>query len=118
MAKAKKVCRICGKEYTPCSYCENDTMAFHYRTICCSTACAKIYLQKVLEARSKSEHIEYNVNEKSKKRKSTKNNSTSQIIEMKNLKDDVVIEKDKSVEKDQKSEVEVEQIDEIEGTLD
>lgn len=53
MAKVKKICRICGKEYTPCSYCENDRMAFHYRTICCSRACAQIYLARVLEAREK-----------------------------------------------------------------
>lgn len=51
MAKVKKICRICGKEYTPCSYCENDQMAFHYRTICCSRDCAQKYLAKVLAAR-------------------------------------------------------------------
>ena len=51
MAKVKKICRICGKEYTPCSYCDKDTMAFHYRKICCSTECAKIYLSRVIEAR-------------------------------------------------------------------
>lgn len=51
MVKVKKICRICGKEYTPCSYCENDKMAFHYRTICCSRECAYIYLDRVLEAR-------------------------------------------------------------------
>lgn len=54
MAKVKKICRICGKEYTPCSYCENDKMTFHYRTICCSRECASIYLAKVLEARNPS----------------------------------------------------------------
>lgn len=51
MSKATKKCRICGKTYTPCGYCESDKMAFHYRTICCSRDCAKIYLARVLEAR-------------------------------------------------------------------
>ena len=51
MSKVKKQCRICGKIYTPCGYCEGDQMAFHYRTICCSRECAKIYLARVLEAR-------------------------------------------------------------------
>ena len=55
MAKVKKFCRICGKEYTPCSYCENDQMAFHYRTICCSRACAQVYFARVLEARKSDE---------------------------------------------------------------
>lgn len=56
LAKVKKICRICGKEYTPCSYCENDKMAFHYRAICCSRECASIYLAKVLEARNPSKN--------------------------------------------------------------
>ena len=51
MTKVMKQCRICGKTYTPCGYCEGDKMAFHYRTICCSRECAKIYLARVLEAR-------------------------------------------------------------------
>ena len=50
MTKVTKQCRICGKSYTPCGYCEGDQMAFHYRTICCSRECAKIYLARVLEA--------------------------------------------------------------------
>ena len=53
MAKTKKICRICGKEYTPCNYCENDQMAFHYRAICCSRNCAQVYLARVLGARQK-----------------------------------------------------------------
>lgn len=56
MGKVKKICRICGKEYTPCSYCEGDQMAFHYRTICCSRACAQVYLARVLEARKSEEN--------------------------------------------------------------
>lgn len=51
MTKVTKQCRICGKTYTPCGYCEGDKIAFHYRTICCSRECAKIYLTRVLEAR-------------------------------------------------------------------
>lgn len=57
LAKVKKKCRICGKEYTPCSYCENDKMAFHYRTICCSRKCAEVYLARVLKARQKANEI-------------------------------------------------------------
>ena len=57
LAKVKKICRICGKEYTPCSYCEHDKMAFHYRTICCSRKCAEVYLARVLEARQKTDKI-------------------------------------------------------------
>ena len=59
MTKVTKQCRICGKTYTPCGYCEGDKMAFHYRAICCSRECAKVYLARVLEARgisSQSEH--------------------------------------------------------------
>lgn len=57
MAKVKKICRICGKEYTPCGYCENDKMAFHYRAICCSRKCAEVYLSRVLEVRQKTTKV-------------------------------------------------------------
>lgn len=76
MGKVKKICRICGKEYIPCGYCENDKMAFHYRTICCSKECAQAYLQRVLDARSKEKQID------------TKDIHT----------DDVAIEKQKNIE--------------------
>lgn len=52
--RVKKPCRVCGKIYTPCSDCENDNYAFHWRTVACSDECGKKYLERVMEERNKS----------------------------------------------------------------
>ena len=53
MANKKQPCRVFGKLFTPCGYCENDDTAFHWRSIACSYECGKEYLRRVLEARQK-----------------------------------------------------------------
>ena len=50
--KVKKPCKVCGKLFTPCSDCENDKTAFHWRTVACSIECGRKYLAMVLEART------------------------------------------------------------------
>lgn len=52
--KVQKPCRVCGKMYTPCSDCENDNAAFHWRTAACSLPCAAKYFDMVKKARNKS----------------------------------------------------------------
>lgn len=49
--KVKKKCRVCGKEYIPCSVCENDNTAFHWRSVACSKECGAIYLERVMKSR-------------------------------------------------------------------
>lgn len=49
--KVQRPCRVCGKLYTPCSDCDNDKTAFHWRSVACSIECGRKYLQMVLEAR-------------------------------------------------------------------
>ena len=58
--KVQKPCNVCGRLYTPCGDCERDNTAFHWRTVACSYKCGQIYLQRVMEARSKDkEKIEH-----------------------------------------------------------
>lgn len=111
MAKVKKICRICGKEYTPCSYCENDQMAFHYRTICCSRKCAEVYLSRVLEAR-KQNHT--------KESDSINDESVNTDVESKVSEQDQIVEdkpKRKYIKKKQVESENSEQIEESVGTL-
>lgn len=49
--KVQKPCRVCGKMYTPCAYCENDKSVFHWRTVACSLTCAKEYFRRIEESR-------------------------------------------------------------------
>ena len=61
----QKLCKICGREYTPCADCENDKSAFHWRIVACSAECGKKYLEKVEKARKKQikkEHTKLNIN--------------------------------------------------------
>lgn len=43
---------MCGKLYTPCSDCENDKTAFHWRTVACSRECGLKYFKKIEESRN------------------------------------------------------------------
>lgn len=117
MAKVKKNCRICGKEYTPCSYCENDQMAFHYRTICCSRKCAEIYLARVLEARSKQKET---VSDNVKNEDTNQEKNESENIEVKDTSITDIEDKPKRkyTKKKQVESENSEQIEESVGTLD
>lgn len=53
--KVQKPCKVCGKMYTPCVYCESDKTAFHWRTVACSVECAEEYFRRVEEARKQQE---------------------------------------------------------------
>lgn len=117
MAKIKKSCRICGKEYTPCSYCENDKMAFHYRTICCSRECAQIYLARVLEARQKSAKtnstIKEDINVVIEQTSTVQENPVeSEVLDEKSKRK---YTKKKPIESESEN---IEQIDESVGTID
>lgn len=60
--KVQKPCRTCGKMYTPCSDCEKDKSAFHWRTVACSLRCAMEYFERIEESRKpKSDNIEVSV---------------------------------------------------------
>lgn len=50
--KVKKHCRVCGKLYTPCADCENDNVAFHWRTVACSYDCGLEYFKRIMESRN------------------------------------------------------------------
>ena len=50
--KVQKPCKICGKLYTPCSDCERDKTAFHWRTVACSLECGSKYFKLVEETRN------------------------------------------------------------------
>lgn len=50
--KVQKSCKICGKMFTPCSDCENDKYAFHWRTVACSMECGMKYFKKIEDSRN------------------------------------------------------------------
>lgn len=55
-------CKVCGKSFKPCNYCQKETSAFRWRAHCCSYECAKVFLrraEKGVRTDSKEEEDEY-----------------------------------------------------------
>lgn len=45
MPKGKMIpCRVCGKQFEPCSYCQSHSDVFRWRNFACSIECAKKYV--------------------------------------------------------------------------
>ena len=54
MAKGIKKCRVCGKEYEAChTQRPNLNNEFRWQEVACSPECGQIYLQRIIESRSK-----------------------------------------------------------------
>jgi hypothetical protein len=51
MANKTAACRVCGKEFVPCSKSSAEIGAFNYREVACSSSCGQEYLRRVLEGR-------------------------------------------------------------------
>lgn len=51
----KKLCRACGKEFTPCFICQSkrNNNPYNWRAIACSPECGEKYVQMVIAAREK-----------------------------------------------------------------
>ena len=52
MAEVKKIkCRVCGKLYKPCSYCQSHSDIFRWRNFACSRECANKYINEAMAYR-------------------------------------------------------------------
>lgn len=52
MASAKKICRVCGKEYEACRTAARKDGIFRWQEVACSPECGAIYLKRVEDSRS------------------------------------------------------------------
>jgi hypothetical protein len=51
--KKKKIpCRVCGKLFTPCAYCQSNADEFRWRNFACSMKCAKKYIDDTIAYRA------------------------------------------------------------------
>lgn len=48
---AKRICRVCGKEYEACHTLAPMINTFRWQEVACSPECGAIYLRDVLRAR-------------------------------------------------------------------
>lgn len=51
MAKVKRKCKTCGKEYTVCTTALNSHDRFAYEKVACSPECGAEFFRRVMEAR-------------------------------------------------------------------
>lgn len=58
MNKKKFYCRVCGKQFRPCSTRYGEIGFFNYREVACSPECGEKYLEMVMEARTEKEEID------------------------------------------------------------
>ncbi len=52
---AKKVCRVCGKEYEACRSTKVNPNIFRWQDVACSPECGTVYLNRVIESRKEPE---------------------------------------------------------------
>lgn len=76
MAEKKKIpCRVCGKLFEPCAFCQSHNDVFRWRNFACSRECATKYIN---------ETIAYRKSLKNKKEKGnsseTKNESVNEEV--------------------------------------
>lgn len=52
MAEKKKIpCRVCGKLFVPCAYCQEHADVFRWRNFACSRECAYKYINDTIAYR-------------------------------------------------------------------
>ena len=52
MSDKKKIpCRVCGKLFEPCAYCQEHADVFRWRNFACSIKCAKKYVTDAMAYR-------------------------------------------------------------------
>ena len=53
MAESKRVCRVCGRAYTPCHSPALAAGVFRWQDVACSPECGAEYLARVMASRGK-----------------------------------------------------------------
>lgn len=64
MAEKKKIpCRVCGKFFEPCAYCQSHADVFRWRNFACSIECASKYINDTIEYRESLKNNENDITE-------------------------------------------------------
>lgn len=64
MSEKKKIsCRVCGKLFESCSYCQSHADIFRWRNFACSRECAAKYINDTITYRESRKHSKENTSE-------------------------------------------------------
>lgn len=58
MAKKMIPCKVCGKMFEPCGYCQKHQDVFRWRNFACSLECANKYVAEAIAYREKDKKTE------------------------------------------------------------
>lgn len=97
MTKPKMIpCRVCGKSFKPCGYCQSHSDTFRWRNFACSKECAEKYISDATAYREKQHKnknitfptilpdekestVEKEISKKAYKKKSIENTNTDTV---------------------------------------
>lgn len=57
MAKKTIPCRVCGKQFEPCAFCQKNGDTFRWRNFACSLECANKYVAEAIAYRNKKDEV-------------------------------------------------------------
>lgn len=58
MAEKMIPCKVCGKMFKPCGYCQKHGDVFRWRNFACSLECANKYVAEAIAYREKDKKVE------------------------------------------------------------
>lgn len=77
MTEKKKIpCRVCGKLFEPCSYCQSHADIFRWRNFACSRECAAKYINDTISYRESLNHTHDKTSEFAETEQEIRNNKT------------------------------------------
>lgn len=96
MAKKMISCRVCGKMFKPCSYCQEHSDTFRWRNFACSLECAKIYIDKTITYRESQNNKEQMTTKNGKEiverhTTSTKRRTKKAIVKKENIAPETIV---------------------------
>lgn len=82
MSEKKKIpCRVCGKLFEPCSYCQSHADVFRWRNFACSIECATKYTNDTIAYRESIKNKKtLDKNEKIVSERTTENETKSEDV--------------------------------------
>lgn len=81
MTKTKQIpCKVCGKMFTPCAWCQGHNEIFRWRNFACSRECGKIYIERAIAYNQKQVTSQAEVVETTKKKRK-KSVQTETVVE-------------------------------------
>lgn len=105
MSEKKKIpCRVCGKLFVPCAYCQAHADVFRWRNFACSIECAKKYITSAVAYReSQKSQLD---NDKSEVVTAEPETTVEEAFDIKGITTKIKYNKKKAIEEVVKNEIE------------